>query len=259
MDIVATVPEMSTMGKKTQIQCGLCNLWFHQKCTGLSDNEIQFLGKTSDKTSIHWFCNPCEILSKPILTRLTKIESTMSSLDERVSKIEALDQKIATIEAKVNQSAQHPSRAESDEKLTGEITERIKRANNAVIYGVAESTNEGEDKQRIQAILSKLEVDTRIQLRRLGRHKSAAGARPRPVLIELTSEKEKWSLIKKTNNPESRQSNEMNGISVKPDQTKSQREADFKLRQELKERRSRGENNIIIRRGQIVKAQPKNY
>ena len=76
--------------------------------------------------------------------------------------------------------------------------------------------------------------------------------KPRPMLVKLDSEEQKWEILKNAKNL-ARAAEEMKRCIIAPDLTKKEREQDTILRNELKERRNNGDNTWIIRRGQLVK------
>lgn len=228
--------------KVVQIECGLCNLWFHLKCVGMPDPQFQLL--KSSQNNIHWFCNSCEILSKPLLTRLTKIEQNVEYLNERVKTLE-------------EKPAVKPDSASLISSASNEVAERLKKTNNAVIYGLPEES--AGDTAEVSIVLKSINMDSTkpLELIRLGkgvRKNQHGNTIPRPLLIKLNSEQEKWKVIKEANKPENRTKPELKNISIKPDLTKTQRDEEFQLRSELRQRKAEGEQDLVIRGGKIIEA-----
>lgn len=245
--------------KKVSIQCGLCTLWFHAKCVNLTEVEMKFLTSSStDGNNIHWFCNHCEVLTKPILKRLTTIEksittmeSNLGRLNEKMESLENLNQRIENLEAKLSQSPSiNPCQDKHSTHETDEVLARMKRVNNVIFFGILEKDPD-DTNQQIEEIIKKLCPQTTTnKISRIGKNKNSD--KPRPVIVELPTEKEKWLLIKKGNEKTNRESIVPPGVSIKPDLTKQQQLQEYKLRVELRSRRSSGETNLIIKKGKIV-------
>ena len=214
--------------------------------------EVQFLTKSCNTNNIHWYCNSCEILSTPLITRLRSAETQIDNINGRIDKLESLTQRIEALEKDHTRQPLLPT-PETREPLqngTEEIVDRLNRRNNAVIFGLAEKDEE-QTKQHIEVIAEKLEVNMKmLKITRAGRPRT--DGKPRPIIIELATEQEKWNFIKKANSIRYREIEELKNIYIKPDLTKTQRQEDSKLREELKTRRAKGEDNLIIRKGKIV-------
>ena len=79
--------------------------------------------------------------------------------------------------------------------------------------------------------------------------------KPRPLLISLSSAKQKWDVLK--NGSRLKNSEEYKGLFITKDLTKEEREKDKALRMELIEKRA-SDANYVIKNGQIVKRTPQN-
>ena len=75
--------------------------------------------------------------------------------------------------------------------------------------------------------------------------------RPRLLVITLENMETKMELLRMSS--ELRNFTEWRNLYINPDLTPAEREANRQLRQELARRRAAGEENIVIRRGNIVK------
>ena len=88
-----------------------------------------------------------------------------------------------------------------------------------------------------------------IQVVRLGKKRD--DDKPRPLLIRLGSEKEKWSILGRSKNL--RNSSKYGNIYIARDMTKEERKDDFTLRQDLKKKKERGDNSWVIKNGKVIK------
>ena len=138
-----------------------------------------------------------------------------------------------------------------------EKEERDYKKNNLVLYNIPESRMKDID----QRIKYDMEICGKIiyeeigekefcieKINRLG--KIREDEKPRPTLIRLRSETEKWRILGKAKNL--RNSNNFARIYVAKDMTIKEKELDRELREEVAERRNNGEF-CQIKNGMIVK------
>ena len=136
-----------------------------------------------------------------------------------------------------------------------------RRRNNVLIYNVPESDKEaaGERQDEDARICTDvfencLEVKTtRIhKIIRLGGNKIEGGNRP--ILVTLDSEDKKYKILRNAKKLKNQRDPTKKAIGISPDLTKKQREKDYKLRQELRQRREQGEEGLYIKNGNLYKA-----
>lgn len=140
-----------------------------------------------------------------------------------------------------------------------EMTERERRKNNLVIFNLPESTarspkgRQEYDKSVVEELIKTgIEVEgvEVIKVVRLGGIGQNRLAKPRVTLIEVQDHSTKIRILQSARNLRSK---DMWATTfVAPDMTPNQRKQRKELRTELNQRRARGEENIIIRRGVIV-------
>ena len=109
----------------------------------------------------------------------------------------------------------------------------------------------GNDAATVQQLFAEglgIENMNVIETIRLGKVTNTSG--PRPLLIKLETVEDKWTILKNAKNL-AKAKEDMRAVSIVPDMTKDEREANKHMRQELKRRRENGED-LIIRRGQIM-------
>ena len=75
----------------------------------------------------------------------------------------------------------------------------------------------------------------------------------RPILIKMKTERCCYEILKQSNQLRNSKDKEVNNIAIRKDLTVRQREMNKKLTEELKRRRNRGETDIKIKNGKIVK------
>lgn len=63
------------------IMCEVCDTWFHQKCSGISDSLFEALDEDTDTDSVHWYCQTCN-------KRVSKLIQEVARMDERQDTLE---------------------------------------------------------------------------------------------------------------------------------------------------------------------------
>ncbi|KAI8501333.1 hypothetical protein Bbelb_206040 [Branchiostoma belcheri] len=142
-------------------------------------------------------------------------------------------------------------------QLVDEYIEREKRRKNLVVFNVPEDVKDDatdsklSDKELFKDIVKKeFNLIPKVQAAyRLGRKTSV---KPRPLLIRMDNDDTSSRALILRRAKDLRNSSRWSRVYIVPDMTPNEREADRKLRQELKSRREAGEENLVIRRGRIV-------
>jgi hypothetical protein len=214
----------------------------------MSTSEFKFL-ESAKNSNIHWFCNACEVLSKPILTRLVKVEQRLDSVENRMTDIEGreshscetvqLGEKLGELERKIHEA---PPNIDS---IASEISDRVRKSSNLLIHGVPDKNTDEAD---VEEIFDALAQPYTLMAKpvRLGKQ---LPDKTRPILVELNSESAKWSVLK--NSKTLKGHAKYSKVFLHPDETPIQRDAGFRLRKELRERRGKGEKDLTIRKGKI--------
>ena len=141
-----------------------------------------------------------------------------------------------------------------------EAEEIRKRKSNVVIFGVPESSETDFEKRRtddedqLQTVLHLIKCDntTVNKIVRMGRRPEQGDAKPRPMLVTMASEKQKDQVLAKSKNLKRSGHEGMDKVFIFQDLTPRQREKRKRLVQELKDRKQRGESDLIIAGGKIV-------
>ncbi|CAI6349484.1 unnamed protein product [Macrosiphum euphorbiae] len=134
----------------------------------------------------------------------------------------------------------------SDHDIINEILDRQSRANNILLFNfpekLSESTSLDTDSDRLKIIFSKLNLKFEpIKLHRLG----IKSKYDRPLKITLSDPKQTFDVLRTQSTL--RTLPEFKDLRFSSDRTFKQRETMAKLRQELVQRREKGENDIIIK------------
>ena len=148
-------------------------------------------------------------------------------------------------------------REEVEDKFEEE-KEREKRMANLIIYNLPES-NKVQPNERISedtnlftvVIKEELGLQQHFEIglvTRLGTRRE--DGKPRPLLVRLASEKEKWFILGRSKNL--RNSTKYGILYLAKDMTKEERKEDFKIRQELAKKRENGDNSWYIKSGKVT-------
>ena len=268
-----------TVKNDKALLCEVCENWFHNRCSKVSDESYEFLqsSKSKDVCAFHWYCNKCNKSVKKILNSIIDIEARLSATEDRMKNIDSRCNKVEEKTTEVfNKVQRHESAilnmesnvdkvvAEKVESVQSEILERDSRKNNIVVFGVDESTNpdgksrKDNDVAKFKEICDEIDVginpDEVVACVRLGQYDSKnERQKSRPVKIILSSETKKREILSCARKLNSSQNSQLKKIRLKPDLTPCQREEKNQLIIQLKEKQSNGED-WIIRNGKIVKA-----
>jgi len=151
-----------------------------------------------------------------------------------------------------------------------EETEIQRRVTNVIVHGVAESDateadeREAEDIDVIASMMHEIDSDevkvTKIV--RLGKKPIAATSsgstpKPRPIKLVLESEEQKIQVLKRAKNLRLAKEGGWETVFIHQDLTPKQREVRKQLLQEMRERAAKGEGDLMIFNGKIVKRRPR--
>ncbi|KAK3889080.1 hypothetical protein Pcinc_006955 [Petrolisthes cinctipes] len=200
-----------------------------------------------------------EITSKneDINERATIIEEKMEGKDDDI-----VDKVTSTIVEKIEAVDIVQKTAEVVIRHIEEKEKREKRKKNVVLYNVPESS-QNEVQSRIDEDLSRcndlFENSLRVKecrierVSRLGRPRE--DNRSRPMLVQLRSEDEKWSILTSARNLKHETNPEKKKIGISKDLTREERDAEKRVREELYEKRSNGEQGWYIKNGKLYRGQ----
>lgn len=231
------------------IECDLCNRWYHVECTDLTKTDL----KTVAKPSIKWYCFTCN--------------DTLSSLDSRIKTLEkVVNDQVAKQTTQIQHStvtwADLASKLDSNNTFIESQVKTLKaelnkdkekdfRSKNVILFGIKEDENTTFDQtiDQIQSVLSDCHLPP-IELPKQNVHRLGprTPSKNRPIRIKLSSDTQKWEYLRRINQ------NRSKGIFARLDLNKEEQERDFRLREELKQRKSADPGGQYkIAKGEIVK------
>ena len=240
------------------------------QCEKYSDAEYDLLKKPQS----HWFCKNCDDKAIDVL----QIVRNMKEFQEKmVERMEAVEKKVELVEKVEGPMADRVM--EIVQKEIGEERERRIREWNVVIRGMNEVSlreDEEDEKEEEQGAVGGINPPPREQkmdqqqktvkkveeLLERGLKlpnitiKGTRNLRNKDVVVvTLGSREEKYEVLDKARslNRNARYKN----VYVTQDMTRKEQEIDYHLRKELKERRDKGEKNLVIRGGRLVTLEPR--
>jgi hypothetical protein len=223
----------------------MCSLWCHKECARISEEFFKSLEIQKKEMGIaYWACRSCVSFATKMNTKFKEIDKRMDQLSERVDEnsdgLELAQQKIDKVEKSVREVEKKVENGEkqSEDQMLEELRAREAIRRNIVIYGLEEQDRDS-DKERMEADLSECERVFRATgvragrrdirfCRRIGEKGKSKGKRP--VLIGLKSEPLKIDILDAA---KELQNTKYKYISIGPDQTRKQRQAETKLNEEV--------------------------
>lgn len=215
------------------IRCDGCCRRIHVSCAELDTDDAQRLTRNKTK-GMKYFCKNCSASTD----KFAELKAMLSNISERLSQLENPDRHILSPEV--------------FETIISEVRDRERRETNIIVYGVPESSSDGEDAdtQIATNLLRTIKSDDAYTLspdkvRRLGSRRTGAGSRPRPIRVILSSRQEVTSVLRNKN--KARNQNRFKDFAIKMDETPYQRDLLKNCRQSLREREDAGEHNLTIK------------
>ena len=240
--------------KGKAVECSICKLWFEMKCSGVDEASANFLlSPAGQKSSIHWYCKSCDSSSKKLHEMVTAANDRMTVIEQKVDQItEALknlsvklENAISTRDAVTSQQNPQtnvPSQTIMVSEIANELKEREKRALNVVFSGA-------ENKEKVIKFIKAGGFDEPTKITEI-----TTQSKKQLFIVTMKTESVKWALIGKARRL-SNINDDLKNIFVNPDLTKSERNLQFKLREEVRHRRSLGES-VKISKGKVVTIKP---
>ena len=265
------------------IQCDLCCVWVHAECEGVSTEQYEKLsGIASTLCNVAYYCqlNCCHTRIKQLIASFicqpvngnghvaellnehaAQGESLSSKVVELSTQTSALEKQIKeTLSSLGKLTLQSSSTSGSDNSgivpnvatnLVDELIDRENRKFNLVIRNLPETAEGGGevDKNHFKSLCSTLDLNVpSFTVTRIG--KKIEG-KYRVLLVRLPDLATKRQILSKS--VQLRSKTTWKEVYVNPDLTRSERETQKLLRDELKARKEKGESDLIIRGNRIVK------
>jgi len=200
---------------------------------------------------VFWACRSCMNFASSITTKVQevdwKVEALRGQVEENREGLTKASEEVKKVEKKVEKVERkiEDSEKRMEDLMYEEIRAREAISKNVVIYGVRDpSSSLRTDKERMEADVAECErifkaskANVRKRDIRFCRRIGEKGTEKRPVLLGMTSEQAKADLLEAAREL---QHTTYKHISIGPDQTRKQRQAEKKL-QETVERKNREE------------------
>lgn len=265
------------VGNAGWVECDQCSQWSHGQCVGLDKKDVALLTKLATK-GVQWLCKLCistkkngspgmearvevslDKIQSSMDERMQKIEKMMESMiaakDEQTKKIEEVQQKTwcqvasdlnGSAIKSVQQTVTNLRKKEEEEKKAKE--EEAFREKNVILFGLLDSGEQDvqEDRQAFEELLGRCDAGLAGyvgslhsgDIRRLGRKRQEMN---RPLRLTFQDKDTKWRVLKAINGAR------RSGVFARLDLNQAQQEEDFKLRQELREKRKEGGDWKIVK------------
>ena len=237
------------------------------------EKELQRLEKENQELRIE---------NSKLMERMAKIEERVDAIKQEVRDEinmqmkdmikEAMKDNLEAIETLNRQKIEENNQGEGNEptntihmkdlikESVNEVEENKRREKNLIIYNLKESQRDiGKDRERDDVkICSKLMRDG-LHIRnvefqkiiRLGKRRSEENAKPRPLLLQLSSVREKWNILKQIKKLRSCGEETLRAAILVPDLSKEERDRERKLREELKRLKNNGGTGWYISKGTL--------
>ena len=266
------------------ICCDICNKWYHKGCTDIKTADWKVL---TSSQNVLYSCDSClekkgdeasSIRDIKVLLQehLAETRNMMTKMEEKIYKnVDKL------IDEKIEKQGQHQIRLETmmkevkdaeiniGNKIQKEVKiymdnqrEKENKANNIIVLrmeeqaGTTEEEQVDNDRKEIKKLFQKTNPELTAEIEnvldkkksfRLGKKRTET-TKPRPIKIELPDEEMKRQIFRGCRNL---RESPFKHVSIQNDLTKEEQEQNFKLRQELRERKEKGEK-VCIFNGQII-------
>lgn len=215
------------------VNCCICGKSFKTSCVKLSRTET---AKINSNSGLSWTCVGC-----------IKFGNDLNGLK---AAIVALQEDIRTLKAASVNDA--PNSLINTEEIIQEVIERDRRKTNVIVYGISETLNLSKTEQRsadsecLRGIFRTIDFDTEdVVPLRLGKYDSSKTSSKRPIKLTFSSESVVLRLLKKSKLLN--RSKDFSGIFISRDRTPFQQKLHGSIRDELRDRKSKGETNIRIK------------
>jgi len=190
------------------------------------------------------------------------VKSVEKSAQDVNAVIEQTKLEASTMKGCVNAAVRVQTREEKEEE-----EDKERRKCNVIIHGLKEPTaTEAEDRREedfalAEELLHKLSCDdvSVNHIARLGAPSTDSDSKVRPVKLELASADSRNKVLRNAKNLRRERDASWKNIFLHRDLTPREREARRQLVQELKDRKTAGEANLIIVSGKIVSKRPYTY
>nr|CAI5863756.1 unnamed protein product [Callosobruchus analis] len=215
------------------LTCSVCKERFYHNCVGVTSNEVRIL---SSNKGYDWTCVECRGIGRD----LKDLRATIIQLQKDIKDLKEENSKLAD----------NP-RSEFED-VVSEVTERIKRKSNVILFNVKEPDQSKTARERMDSdktvvadILQNIDPEQPVANFKFARLGMFSNNKVRPIKLILENEEMARKVRMKANNLKSH--NTYKTVKLFPDKTKKQMEYYKMIRQELEDRHAAGDTNCRIK------------
>ena len=197
------------------LSCDGCDAWYHIGCHKVAMELYIALQKCKEEL---WFCRNCKIKVKGCVEKIKTLEKQNAEQQQRIDNLELKWEKLKEeiVEETKNEIKRELNSGKLTETMAKEVAshneereDRRKRKNNLVLYNAPESNNEeSKEREKEDMSLCKDIFQKSVQVNgfkiiktiRLGKRNPNGNNKPRPLLVKMNSENEKWLVLKNAKN-----------------------------------------------------------
>ena len=249
------------------VQCEICIEWFHVICVDISLTAYKELKSVP---GFHWFCKGCDTKVPELIEKAKGLEADTKALQVDMVNVQ---KRLETVEKKLAGNVH----VEIDTAIS-ERTDIERRKMNLVVFNFPECDGDDENAWDLQTKINRdidgisqlIQEELRIHIgegadnvivdaKRLGaKDKDSEQAKkgtpkPRPLKIVFKDIKKKRDVLTSAKNLRQSENTVANKVFISPDMTLAQRNKDKELRTLMWKRRTENNENVIIRKGEIIK------
>ena len=249
------------------LECELCFEWSHAICLDINADGYKLL---KSMPGTRWFCTKCNTKLDTIMEKAITLEADTKLLQTEMNTVK---DRLNTLEKKVEGSVHKEIGSALNER-----TDIERRKMNLVVFNLPEPVQKPGDSawdtpekisRDIEEVTKILEEELNIDIgeeeilidaRRIGSKDTQSESakkgkpRPRPLKIMFSDIKKKREVLSAAKNLRKSNNVVAQRLYINPDLTEAQRKLDKQLRDEMWKRREENNENVIIRRGEIVDA-----
>ena len=245
------------------LQCDLCRNWYHSACQDVPSKVYEIL----QHSSLAWLCDYCKdrlpflrkcvVVGESVLDSsacLERIERKIDEVKVEVGKQERIEKKIDGL--KTEDTARSTSIPQVIEECMKKAEENKKdedkRRCNVVVANMAESqaaqsSDRTDEDVRAFTDLVKHNLRLNVKVKKAFRVGAKKGDKPRPLVVTLESEAVKWDILKQGRLLREAEDELVRKVYINPDLPKEERERQWKVREECRARKAKGENVRVVK------------
>lgn len=227
---------------ENEISCDLSKEPMHSTCSGMSRLEIQCF-KSKGRT-LSFYCTSCR-----------DVKQLLSKMDQLTSVVDSLRDEIENLKKPALSNASSPTNDLDHitfENIVSEVTERLKRRNNLIIFNLPELETGGKAEQiasdidSVREILGPLNVPFEGLIPvRLGKFDASQHPRKRPLKLSLRNQEDVIHSLRGSS--KLKQIEKFKSVSLSKDKTPLQNSLYRTVKHQLRERTDAGEVGLRIK------------